>query len=198
MVSRLLLVRHGETDLTGTFCGQSDPDLNARGQEQARELAQELKSVAIDAVYSSDLLRARRTAESLAHAAKVTLQVVPALREIAFGAWEALRWPEIETRFPQESRLWMNGYPRRSAPGGESIQNFEHRVRSAAEEILGAAQGTVCIVSHGGVMRLLLKHLSQIGDDDAWALTREHAWPIFIDAAKMPTGVFQSGSGRME
>jgi alpha-ribazole phosphatase len=182
---RLILVRHGETELSGKFCGQTDPDLNARGEEQALALALSMQDVKIDCVYASELLRARRTAEAVAAGAQAPLHILAELREISFGDWEGLHWSEIESRFPDEAALWMRGYPHRSAPGGESMTGFERRVLTAAASILAADYGTVCVVSHGGVMRLLLKHLSSMSEDEAWALTKEHARPIALDVAEV-------------
>jgi alpha-ribazole phosphatase len=184
-MSRLILIRHGETDLSGRFCGQMDPDLNARGEEQVRELERMLKNVQMAQVYSSDLLRARRTAETVARVTGAQLQLAPELREISFGDWEGLHWSEIESRFPDEAALWLNEYPHHPAPGGESLRDFEGRVLKVAANILAAESGTVCIVSHGGVMRLLLQHFSGVSDDEAWTLTKEHVTPIAIDAAEV-------------
>jgi alpha-ribazole phosphatase len=184
-MTRLILIRHGETDLSGRFCGQSDPDLNARGEEQVRELVRELKDVRIDSVYSSDLLRARRTAEAVARSAELRVHMVPELREISFGDWEGMHWSEIERRFSEEAALWMKEYPQRCTPGGENLLEFEARVLNAVNRIAAAATSTVCIVSHGGVMRLLLKHLSRVDDEEAWALTKDYARPIAIDVTEM-------------
>jgi alpha-ribazole phosphatase len=184
-MSRLILIRHGETDLSGRFCGQMDPDLNARGEEQVRELERMLKNVQMAQVYSSDLLRARRTAEAVARVTGAQLQLAPELREISFGDWEGLHWSEIESRFPDEAALWLNEYPHHGAPGGECLRDFEDRVLKVAANILGAESEAVCIVSHGGVMRVLLRHFSHLSEEEAWAMTKEYAKPIAIDAAEV-------------
>ena len=96
-MTTLLLVRHGETDWNrdGRWQGQSDTPLNELGRRQARELAEQLDGV--DVVYSSDLARARETAEILAERAGVEVRLDPRLRERGFGAWEGLTLAEIES-----------------------------------------------------------------------------------------------------
>jgi adenosylcobinamide-GDP ribazoletransferase len=95
-MSRVLFIRHAETDMAGRFCGHSDPDVNAKGRAQLTELAHLLSAEAIDAVYSSDLRRARSTAQAIAAARNIPLSLRPALREIDFGQWEGLSWEQIE------------------------------------------------------------------------------------------------------
>ena len=94
-MTTLLLVRHGETDWNrlGRWQGHSDTPLNARGREQARELAPQLDGV--DVVYSSDLARARETAEILAEELGADVRLDARLRERGFGAWEGLTAAEI-------------------------------------------------------------------------------------------------------
>jgi alpha-ribazole phosphatase len=180
-VRRLILIRHGETDFSGRFCGQTDPDLNVRGEEQVRELLVAMTDVRIAAIFASDLMRARRTAEAVANRVQAELHLVPELREISFGDWEGLHWSEIECRFPDEAALWMKEYPHCSAPGGESLCDFEARVLKAAANVLVAEAGTACIVSHAGVMRSLLRNFSDASEEEAWTMTKEYAKPIAID-----------------
>jgi alpha-ribazole phosphatase len=175
-MKRIIFVRHGETDQAGAFCGQSDPDLNAAGEDQAQTLARELRGADLNAVYSSDLRRAWRTAQAIAAAAGVAHSVSRDLREIAFGAWEGLRWKEIEERYPQEATLWAAEYPNRAAPGGEDFQDFSERVLKQIHRIRerssGPVAGPVCIVSHGGVIRLALTRLFGMPEEEAWAYTK--------------------------
>src|ERR1700691_1369855 len=110
-MSRVLFIRHAETDMAGRFCGHSDPDLNDKGRMQLTELAHLLSTEAIDAVYSSDLRRAKSTAQAIAEARKVPLSLRPALREIDFGDWEGLSWDQIKQRDPLYPRKWMAGFP---------------------------------------------------------------------------------------
>lgn len=96
-MTRLILVRHGETDwnVEGRYQGHSDVPLNARGRAQAARLAEALRGSDIRAIYSSDLARARETAEALAHATRLAVQHDPRLREIDQGDWEGMLFLEI-------------------------------------------------------------------------------------------------------
>src|SRR4030067_2492051 len=102
-VSRLILIRHGETDwnVDGRWQGQADVPLNARGIAQAEETAQSLSNVKFAAIYSSDLARARQTAEALSRIVGLPVQTDARLREIHQGAWQGLRVPEIEAQYAE-------------------------------------------------------------------------------------------------
>ena len=121
-MTTLLLVRHGETDWNreGRWQGLSDTSLNDLGREQARVLAGTLDGT-VDAVYSSDLNRARETAEILAEELDLEVRLDPRLRERGFGSWEGLTTPEIEERFGEAHRLWRAG----NGPGAEDAEPFE-------------------------------------------------------------------------
>jgi alpha-ribazole phosphatase len=174
-MKQLALIRHAATDLSGTFCGHIDPSLNSLGEAQALELVNCLRGRSFTAIYSSDLLRAKQTADFISDSLHVPLHLLPDLREIAFGEWEGLRWSEIEARFFHEAQAWMAKYPHCAAPGGEGFDAFQLRVMRCIRKILGESNGSVCIVSHGGVMRLLLTQIFDVDEAEAWSLTREHA-----------------------
>lgn len=174
-MKQLTLIRHAVTDMSGTFCGHIDPCLNHRGMVQAQELVHCLRGRNFAAVYSSDRCRAKETAEPIARSNGVPLHLLHGLREIAFGEWEGLRWGEIEERFPREADAWLAECPHRTAPGGESFIAFQVRVVQCVQKIMEAANDSICIVSHGGVIRLLLTQMFGMDEAEAWGLTREHA-----------------------
>lgn len=148
------MVRHGETDWNreSRFQGRSDPPLNAAGRRQARELALRLGNEALDAVYASPLRRAYETAEIVAGRLGLEVQAVDALGEVFLGAWEGLTLPEIETRFPDGYRRWVDH--RDGWHGGETYDELGRRVVAALLEIAGAHDGgRVLAVTHGGPIR---------------------------------------------
>ena len=152
-MTRLLLVRHGETDwnVTRRWQGHSDTPLNEVGRDQARRLAAELDGV--DVVYSSDLARARETAEILADAVGAEVQVDPRLRERGFGAWEGLTMDEIEERHADEHRAWLAGTGL-GAADAEPLDAFAARLAEFVEDVLHRhPDEAVLIVSHGGAIR---------------------------------------------
>src|SRR5258708_34474703 len=115
-MSELLFIRHAETDMAGTFCGHSDPELNGRGRVQLGELINRLRKEKIGVVYTSDLRRAHRTGMAIAEALGVDCHVRSALREINFGQWEVMTWEEIERRTEAYVRAWRSSDPRQPAP----------------------------------------------------------------------------------
>jgi broad specificity phosphatase PhoE len=162
-VTELLLVRHGETDWNAErrFQGHADQPLNETGRAQARALADELAAEEIDAVYTSDLARARETAEIIAGALGV--EVVPSreLREIDVGDWQGLSWPEIEDRFPDGARRWHeDGH---GWTGGETYVELAGRVVAALERIAAEhPEGRVLVVCHGGTTRAVRAHVEGV------------------------------------
>ncbi len=170
---KLLLIRHAETDLAGTFCGSSDPPINAAGEAQIAALLEALSKQPIDAVYSSDLKRAQMTAQPIAAKFLAELHTVANLREIHFGEWESLTWREIEQRDPVTAKLWLDRFPKLPVPGGDHISSFEARVLSAFDA-LTALEQNAAIVTHAGVIRVLLKRRCMLSDEEAWNVTKPH------------------------
>ncbi len=154
-MTTLILVRHGETDWNAQhrWQGHSDMPLNGVGRKQAGLLASELERV--DAVYSSDLARARETAEILAQRIGLEVHLDPRLRERGFGAWEGLTTQEIESSFPDEQKRWRAGIGA-GAPDAEPFGAFAARVRSFVEEVgRQHVDEEVLVVAHGGTIRVV-------------------------------------------
>lgn len=174
-MSELLFIRHAETAMAGTFCGHSDPGLNVRGFEQLPSLVDRLEEENIRAVYTSDLLRARTTANAIAETFGISCQVRPALREINFGQWEGLTWTQIEQRDKDYARRWITGYPQLPAPWGETLRQFKKRVLDEVTSLSQAAEGrNVAVITHAGVMRTVLGTLQGYSEEEAWRRTRSY------------------------
>lgn len=156
----IVLVRHAETVLAGRFCGQSDPDLNCAGEQQLACIAPAVASLGIQRILSSDLRRARRTAEAIARQTGIPIELHPALREIDFGLWEGLNWSQIEARNPREAQTWVDEFPMRTAPAGEPYREFTERIDNAFAPLLQSdADDVTAVVTHRGVMRhVLIRH----------------------------------------
>jgi broad specificity phosphatase PhoE len=140
-VTRLLLVRHGETDWNadGRLQGQTDRPLSDFGRRQARQLADALAEERLDAIYSSDLARARETAEIVAQRLKLPVSLEPDLRERNWGTWEGL------TAIERDRVEFV----------GESTKAHEERILRALRRISERHPdgGSVLVVTHGGSMR---------------------------------------------
>ncbi len=157
---KIYLVRHGATiwNAEQRIQGHTDVPLNETGLEQSRRIAQRLKDQKIDAVWSSDLTRARVTAEILAEPHGLTVNTTPLLRERRFGDWEGLTQEEIVAR---GDRQLLDAY--RAAvvadlpPNAESMQSVWNRLSQALKEIIHLhAEGQVVVVGHGGSLRVIL------------------------------------------
>jgi broad specificity phosphatase PhoE len=143
-VTEILFVRHGETEWNRLhrWQGHADTPLNDTGRRQARELARELAAQRVDAVYSSDLSRARETAEAIAAEHGLPVHLDPDLREIDVGGREGLTREEVEQRFPDGG--W----------DGETRDAHTRRVLRALERIAAEhPDGRVVVVGHGGTLR---------------------------------------------
>jgi probable phosphoglycerate mutase len=167
-ITRIVAVRHGQTawNVDTRIQGQLDIGLNDTGREQARRLARALEGVDLDAVYSSDLLRAADTARALAGRLGLPLKTDPALRERAFGVFEGLTWAEVERDHAEASLRWRRRDPAFGPPGGETLHNFVERAVGAIAAIAVRHRGQhIAIVSHGGVLDALYRAASHIPID---------------------------------
>jgi broad specificity phosphatase PhoE len=170
-----LFIRHAETDMAGTFCGHSNPPINARGRRQIQKLVSALNDEEIGCVFTSDLERAVSTAETLADAFGVPCIKRPNLREIYFGNWEGLTWQQIQEQDEAYARRWTDTYPNLPAPGGESFAGFQTRVIAEVTEILNSSDRRQAgVVTHGGVMRVVLQAICGLAENEAWELTKPY------------------------
>ena len=184
MTTRLILIRHGETDwnIEGRWLGQADVPLNARGREQAGQIALLLKDVGLAAIYTSDLTRARETAEVLARARQLGVRIDPRLREIHQGEWQGLHLAEIQTRYTETFRSRQENPLQVAPPGGETASQVRERVLAAVNDIVQTHAGdTVVIVSHGFALAVILVYHQGIPIEKIWDLIPENAQVNIID-----------------
>jgi alpha-ribazole phosphatase len=156
---RLYLIRHGEIEpaAMGKLIGRTDVALSERGVEQSHRLAERLSSVRLDAVYSSDLRRAYRTAEIIAEHNQASVQASAAWREIDMGAWEGRTLSALNDDDPEKVSSLFNDPSSFKYPGGESFVDFTTRIRGALSQLLlSHPSGAVALVAHGGVCRAII------------------------------------------
>ena len=155
-MGKLYIVRHGETvwNREGRIQGHTDVGLSERGLEQARLLAQRLKSVPLDAAYASDLCRASDTAAAILEGRDVPLYPTPRLREYHKGAFEGLTEAELRARYPAEYPGYIAKDLDYAPEGGESTRGVSARMTAAVNEIKERHLGdNVLVVGHGGSLR---------------------------------------------
>ncbi len=175
---RLFLIRHGSTldNEQQRYTGQVDIPLSPLGEQQAALLGQRFAHEPLDFIVTSDLQRARATGAAIAQYHHVPVYEDPAIREIFLGAWEGLTFTELRERDPESYIRWQNEPLSVQPPGGESIIQLRDRaVRALEFWSTQHPQDTVVWVTHGGVIRVLLCHLTNT-DLNSWgAFRRENA-----------------------
>ena len=157
----VLMARHGQTDdnlQPVRFQGFRDTPLNDTGRAQARELAEQIagRPDVIASLWSSDLSRARETAEIVGARIGLEPQLDARLREANRGEWEGHLFIDIEQSDPDRFAAWMRAGPSWRFPGGESLQEQQDRVSAALSEIHAAGELPALAVCHGGCIRVML------------------------------------------
>jgi len=158
--TRLLIVRHGETDwnVAGRLQGQLDLPLNATGRTQAAQAAAALASEPLAAIYASDLARAWDTAAPIAATQGLAARPEPGLRERHFGHWQGATRAEIAGRSAQDAAHLKARTPDFTPSGGESLRTFAQRVQATVEALATRHAGqTLLLVTHGGVLDVLYR-----------------------------------------
>ncbi len=167
-MTRLLLIRHGETDWNAQsrMQGQSDEPLNAQGRAQAAAVKVRLAGETIHAIYASDLARAWETAQALGI---TPIKAAPRLREMNFGTWEGLTYEEIQAYDPDVLARWGADVMDFTPPGGENLRQFAQRVAPVLEEMRNDhPEETVLLVAHGGSLQILLALALGLSPEKYW------------------------------
>jgi 2,3-bisphosphoglycerate-dependent phosphoglycerate mutase len=167
--TRILLVRHGETDwnAAGRIQGHSDTPLNAAGRRQSRRVAQRLASEPVRALYSSDLARAFETATIIGESLALTVVTSARLRERSYGAWEGLTSAEIQVRYPEQFAMWRARSTDFAPPQGETRSQLLTRALDDLQAIARRhVREVVAVVTHGGLCYVLINHILGSVDGD--------------------------------
>lgn len=183
-MTQLCLVRHGQTDwnLEGRYQGQSDVPLNENGFAQAMQLAEQLKGETFAAIYSSDLLRARQTAQPVAKMLGMPVQIEPRLREINQGEWEGVLVEDIRARYAE---LWSQRTVDPASvrpPGGETVGEVAARVYAALDDIARLfPTERALIVSHGLSIATAICREKGIPVGQAYTVIPENVQPVWME-----------------
>ena len=186
---RIYLARHGETDWNAErrLQGATDTALNSTGRQQAAKLAERLKGVRLDAVYSSTLSRSRDTAELVR--GQVPLKSLAGLNERRIGKFEGKKLdknsdPATAQEYPKRSRD-----PDDELDGGESLNQFYERVRAAFEDIRSQhSSGAILIVGHAITNQMILRALLGLTLEQAISIRQanDELYLIELDAGSPP------------
>ena len=180
---RLYLIRHGESEgnVQGVIQGQTESDLTSMGQDQAAALAQRLRTEHFDAIYCSDLTRARATLAFITAGRTVPVIFLPELREKAFGLFEGRKFDLYLKVFEASGR----GLAEFCVPGGESFLDLKQRTDRLLETLLRKhGDETVLLCTHGGTIRSFLTTLLGLSFEQAvpYSVDNTSLWAFEINA----------------
>jgi phosphoserine phosphatase len=167
----IILVRHGETEWNATevFRGRADVPLNETGLKQAQLLGEYLRREKIDAVYSSPLSRAVKTAEAIAGFQKTPVNIVSNLNDIDCGEWEGLSLAEVKERYDDVYQDWQDTPEQVRLPGGETLEEVRGRALPFVEDsVARLGEGKIALVSHRVVNKVLICALLTLDNAAFW------------------------------
>ena len=185
---KLYITRHGEThwNREKRMQGWKDSDLTPEGEGDALALAQVLKRVSFEAVYSSPIGRARKTTELIVDDALITFD--EDLREIGMGDWEGRTQDEVRNADPERFHTFWNNPHVYETETGETFNQVMERVASFLEKVQ-VHKGTILVVTHSIFIKALLAHVKELPLDKLWS-------PPFIHATSLT--VIEGGGGKYE
>ncbi len=166
-ISRIYLVRHGQTDanLHHIVQGQTDTPLNASGIIQAKQVAEKLKKVSPEFVLSSDLKRAKQTAEIIAKACQSPIKFDSRLREMKLGNWEGKTFEEVES--DPSMKIWNETPSKWKKDGAETLQEVQERMVDAIYQF-AELYNTLIVVSHGIAISSFVLYTKTLPLDLMW------------------------------
>jgi broad specificity phosphatase PhoE len=181
-VTELILARHGETawNVEEVFRGRIDVELNETGQRQAELLAEYLSEQKIEAVYSSPLKRAARTAEAVARRHKLRVEIVNGLTDCDFGQWQGLHLKEVRDKYSQLYQQWAESPQLVKLPGGESLDEVRERALAVVNGVTAKHRGRVVLVSHRVVNKVLICSLLGLDNSHFWNIRQDVCGTTFF------------------
>jgi len=174
-MAKLILARHGETvwNVEKIYRGRADVNLDEVGIKQAELLGKYLSNWKLEAIYSSPLKRALDTANIVARYQKIGVHVAEGLIDFDYGEWQSLPEEEAKRLYPTLHNEWHNNPHKVKMPGGESLEDVRKRAVAIVNDVLPKYQGSILLVSHRVVNKVLI--CSLLGLDNS------HFWNINLD-----------------
>jgi broad specificity phosphatase PhoE len=160
-MAKLILARHGQTmwNVEKVFRGRADVSLDEVGTKQAELLGKYLSNWELEAIYSSPVKRALDTANIIVSYQKVTVRIAEGLTDFDFGEWQSLSEQEVSRLYPDLLNEWHNHPNKVRMPRGESLEDVRKRAIEVVNEVLSKYQGTIALVSHRVVLKVLICYL---------------------------------------
>jgi len=174
-MTEIILARHGETEwnVAEVFRGQIDIDLNETGVKQAELLSGYLSTSAIAAVYSSPLKRALKTAEIIAQPHKLKVNVDTDLIDFNFGKWQGLSHQEVKEKYRDLYATWITHPEQVRIPDGEALEDVSKRVIRVRNKVIENHRGTVVIVGHRVVNKVMICTLLGLDNSHFWKIRQD-------------------------
>ncbi len=176
MATSIYLVRHGQTawNREEIFRGRTDIPLDETGLKQAEMAGEYFKEMKIEAIYSSPLSRAFRTAEKIAQFHHLGVQPLEGLTDMSFGTWEGQSHEEIKQKDPETYRQWRERPHLARLPGGETLDDVRRRAMAALEEVIERhPEETLLLVSHRVVNKVLICGILGIDNSHFWQIAQD-------------------------
>lgn len=161
-MTRLIIVRHAEArgNVDRVFHGQTDSDITENGINQLVSLTERFKEIPFDVIYSSDLIRAYKTALAVNSTLNLPIIKDKMLREINGGEWEEMPFAELPKKFPEAFYHWDKKPHLLQMPNGESLEEFANRINTEIDDLVKQNKNkTICIVTHGTGIRVYINYI---------------------------------------
>jgi len=174
-MTEIMLVRHGETEwnVEEIFRGRIDIELNETGMKQAELLAEYLSHLQLEAICSSPLKRALTTAETIAGYHKLGVNVAPGLIDFNYGEWQGLPHQEVKDKYKELYAEWINSPDQVRIPAGESLDDVRERALGVVKNVVARYEGTVALVSHRVVNKVLICALLGLDNSHFWNIKQD-------------------------
>jgi len=174
-MTEIILARHGETEwnVEEVFRGRIDIELNETGIKQAELLAEYLSERKIDAIYSSPLKRAVKTAEIIAGYHKLDVEIAPGLIDFDCGKWHGLPHQEVKDKYKELYALWVSHPDKVKLPAGESLNDVRKRAMSVVDNVVAKYEGTVVLAAHRVVNKVLICALLGLDNSHFWNIRQD-------------------------
>jgi broad specificity phosphatase PhoE len=174
-MAKLILARHGETawNVEKIFRGRMDVNLDELGIKQAELLGKYLSNWKLEAIYSSPVKRALDTANIVARYQKIGVHVAEGLIDFDYGKWQSLPEQEVKRLYPALLSEWHNNPHKVKIPGGESLEDVRRRAIEVVNEVISKYQGSIVLVSHRVVIKVLICSLLGLDNSHFWNISQD-------------------------
>lgn len=174
-MTEIILVRHGETEwnVAEIFRGRADIELNKTGVKQAELLAAYLSKIKVAAIYSSPLKRALTTAEIIAGYHHTRVNIAHGLIDFNYGKWQGLSHQKVKNTDRELYQAWISHPDRVKMPAGESLDDVRQRAEDVVTGITSGDTGTVILVSHRVVNKVLICALLGLDNSHFWNIRQD-------------------------